>query len=302
MNYKLGEFLKSRRMESGESLRDFSDRLGISHTYLSTLEAGLHPRTKQPITPSTDTLIQLAQHFKMSLSEMFELAGRSYVKKGDRTYQLGTELEKLIRSAADSHGLDFDDFAKYFMARKGYGKSFKSYEFDVLADAYSAYKRNLDDLSEIMPKLSSDKQTNVVRYARDTLRMSDYMDSYSIASAAAGGGSINDGSYVSYHKINSQDVPNHYDAQIDVHGDSMEPTIPDGAVAFIEFSIGNPLKSGDIYVFQRDEDTLIKRGFFQDDSWILKSDNDKYDDILIEEFDRDSLRVIGKLVGWTTPR
>lgn len=299
MNYKLGEFLKSSRMESGESLRDFSDRLGISHTYLSTLEAGLHPRTKQAITPSTDTLIQLAQHFKMSLSEMFELAGRSYVQKGDRTYQLGTELEKLIRSTADSHGLDFDDFAQFFMARKGNGKSFKSYEFDVLADAYSAYKRNLDDLSEIMPKLSSDKQTNVVRYARDTLRMSDYMDSYSIASA--GGGSFNDGSYVSYHKINFQDVPHHFDAQIDVHGDSMEPTIPDGAVAFIEFSVGKPPKSGDIYVFQRDDDTLIKRGNFHNNICILKSDNSKHDDILIEEFDRDSVRVIGKLVGWAEP-
>lgn len=129
--------------------------------------------------------------------------------------------------------------------------------------------------------------------------MEDYIDTYSVASAAAGAGAYNEGHEEFYRRVSACDIPERFDAQIDITGDSMEPTIPDGAVAFVEFTLGDPPKDGEIYVFQRGEDTMIKRGFFEQDKWILRSDNPDHADITVTE--SDSVRIIGRLVDWTMP-
>lgn len=73
----------------------------------------------------------------------------------------------------------------------------------------------------------------------------------------------------------------------------MEPTLLNGDVAFVSFSFAR--KNGG-------EDTLIKRCFFGADSVTLRSDNTDYDDRIISVDQRDSSRIIGKVVGHATPQ
>lgn len=163
-----------------------------------------------------------------------------------------------------------------------------------------------------MRNLNETGQARVADYADDlnrsglyprtgsSISTSDFLDTYSVASAAAGGGAYNEDSYTAYHKLRADQVPEDYDAQVDVHGDSMEPTLLDGDVAFISFSFSR--KNGEVYVVQVDEDTLIKRCFFAPDSVTLRSDNSAYEDRIISTDQRDSSRIIGKVVGHATPQ
>lgn len=82
-------------------------------------------------------------------------------------------------------------------------------------------------------------------------------------------------------------------------GDSMWPTLKDGAVLLIDHS-QKDLRDGDIYALLRDGETLIKRLFKQwDNSWKISSDNpdkNKYPDNILSARDVSTLSMIGRVV------
>ncbi len=71
----LANVLKNIRLARGLSLRDFSDRLGISHAYLSKLEKGLDPRTKKYIAPTMETLTKIAEGLDIPTDRFLEMCG-----------------------------------------------------------------------------------------------------------------------------------------------------------------------------------------------------------------------------------
>lgn len=70
---KLGEILKSLRGK--ESLRDASKRIGISHTYLDTIEKGYDKRSGKPVKPTPDTLKLISKAYDCSYEELMKVAG-----------------------------------------------------------------------------------------------------------------------------------------------------------------------------------------------------------------------------------
>lgn len=88
MDNKLGVFLNKIRLEKNLSLRDFADLLGLSHTYLSKIEAGVNSRNGKPIAPTIDTLIQIANALGLELTELLDISG--YIQ-GDSTWDNETE-------------------------------------------------------------------------------------------------------------------------------------------------------------------------------------------------------------------
>ena len=52
----LQEFLIDKRKELNLSLRTAASLIGISHTYLNTLEKGVDPRNDIPTKPTPETL------------------------------------------------------------------------------------------------------------------------------------------------------------------------------------------------------------------------------------------------------
>lgn len=69
----LGELIKSLRGK--ESLRDASERIGISHTYLDTIEKGRDKRSGNPVNPTPETLRLIATAYNYSYEELMEVAG-----------------------------------------------------------------------------------------------------------------------------------------------------------------------------------------------------------------------------------
>ncbi len=67
---KLGEKIKDYRKKNGLTLRDFAQRCGTSHSYISMLEDGKNSKTGEPITPSISNLKKIAIALGMSLYEL----------------------------------------------------------------------------------------------------------------------------------------------------------------------------------------------------------------------------------------
>lgn len=73
MTYKnlLGNKIKELRGDT--SLRDFAEKIGISHTYLSSLEKGVDPRTNKPVNVTADTIIRIGDKLGINPHELFAL-------------------------------------------------------------------------------------------------------------------------------------------------------------------------------------------------------------------------------------
>lgn len=71
----LYDTLKNKRKQLGLSLRDAAKLIGISHSYLSTLEKGVDPRTGAPIRPTPETLQLISNAYNIQYSKLMEMAG-----------------------------------------------------------------------------------------------------------------------------------------------------------------------------------------------------------------------------------
>lgn len=68
MENKLGNFLKEKR--GNMSLRDFANKLDISHTYLDSLEKGYDNRNKKPVRITVDTLSKISKALNEPLEKL----------------------------------------------------------------------------------------------------------------------------------------------------------------------------------------------------------------------------------------
>ncbi len=73
MKSELGELIRIIRTKKDLSLRELSDRTGLSHSYLHNLEIGIDPRTGNAISPSIPTLEKLAAGIDVPLNELLVL-------------------------------------------------------------------------------------------------------------------------------------------------------------------------------------------------------------------------------------
>ncbi|NPA73132.1 MAG: LexA family transcriptional regulator [Epsilonproteobacteria bacterium] len=120
--------------------------------------------------------------------------------------------------------------------------------------------------------------------------------------ASAGGGAFNydeNSEYINLDKqiadklkISSQEAKN-IDA-INVTGDSMEPTLHDGDMVFVDKN-QKEIKKGGIFVLLREETLFIKRVMYQmDGKCNIISDNPSYPS---ETIPCESLQIVGKVIG-----
>lgn len=84
---EFGTFL--RELRGNRSLREMQKMTGLSHTYLSSLEKGVDPRSGKERKPTPDILRKLSETLEVEYTTLMEKAG--YSKKKD-------ELEELIDS------------------------------------------------------------------------------------------------------------------------------------------------------------------------------------------------------------
>lgn len=112
---ELQEILVQKRKELKLSLREAGNLIGISHSYLSTLEKGVDPRTNTPIKPSPETLKLISKAYNIDYHILMKAAGyleetdepdipnayipEEYTKKHKVTKRDLTQYEDFIKQA-----------------------------------------------------------------------------------------------------------------------------------------------------------------------------------------------------------
>ena len=78
----INKHLKELRKRRGYTLREVADRSGLSHSYISSLESGVHPKTKAPISPSPETLKGLAIAYNVEYEDLMKIA--TYIEESKK--------------------------------------------------------------------------------------------------------------------------------------------------------------------------------------------------------------------------
>jgi len=89
----IGEVLKKLRGKM--SLREASEKIGISHTYLDTIEKGFDKRSGKQINPSPETLKLISKAYNYSYKKLLNLAG--YIDITNNEENEDPEFEEFIK-------------------------------------------------------------------------------------------------------------------------------------------------------------------------------------------------------------
>lgn len=102
--------LKKIREERNFSLREAGKRSGLSHSYIDSLEKGVHPKTKGPIKPSPDSLKALATAYNYEYILLMNAAGYVDESAESNEYKLTeSETDRVIREAEEHYGVNLRD-------------------------------------------------------------------------------------------------------------------------------------------------------------------------------------------------
>lgn len=85
----LGEILK--KLRGTNSLREASKKIGVSHTYLSTIERGLDTRTGKPVKPTPEILKLIANAYSYPYEDLLTVAGYLNERQYNSTYHITEE-------------------------------------------------------------------------------------------------------------------------------------------------------------------------------------------------------------------
>ncbi|GAA0177138.1 hypothetical protein SH2C18_04180 [Clostridium sediminicola] len=93
------DILINKRKELGLSLRDAGKLIGISHSYLSTLEKGKDPRTDSPISPTPETLKLISNAYGISYNYLMRISG--YLDDMDEPLSINEPMKLTKRDKRD---------------------------------------------------------------------------------------------------------------------------------------------------------------------------------------------------------
>jgi transcriptional regulator with XRE-family HTH domain len=104
----LSDLIRTKRLNNGFSLREFSEKCGLSHTYIKNLEES-DPRTGKEIVPTVESLGKIAKALNMSLEELLKEIG--YIRKEEEGVFEASNL-RLIRGNMSYKAVTDDISAK----------------------------------------------------------------------------------------------------------------------------------------------------------------------------------------------
>src|SRR5690625_144591 len=79
------------------SLREAREKIGISHTYLDTIEKGFDKRSGKPVNPSPETLRLIANAYNYSYEKLLKLAGYIDEYDDEHEHEHDPEFEQFVR-------------------------------------------------------------------------------------------------------------------------------------------------------------------------------------------------------------
>lgn len=86
---------KIKELRGNESVREAARGIGISHTYLDSLEKGVDPRTGRDRKPTLDVINKISSYYNTNLGELLNLSGVFEVEANSNDYITNKHLELL---------------------------------------------------------------------------------------------------------------------------------------------------------------------------------------------------------------
>lgn len=227
---------------------------------------------------------------KLSMAKFAEMANvsKAYISVLERNKRPDTEKPVIpsipvIKNVAEAMGMSFDDL------------------FNMLED--NQVVSVVDDsvvnkISNIVYKLSNDRQRKVYNYADDLMKEQDGIEEEKVVYLVSGRKSAA-GSMIHVDDVDanmgvlpSSIVPNGANELVQITGDSMEPIIKKGSEVYLRYQ--PTVEDGEIAIVRVEDEGVTCKYLFRDGkNIILKSENSKYDDIVV---DSEKVSVIGKVL------
>lgn len=162
----------------------------------------------------------------------------------------------------------------------------------------SSKKRTSKELSIIYNKLDSKRQSKVYDYASRQLDEQNGIQEDKVVylvrgrQSAAGSMIYVDDVDANMGVLPSSIVPNGANELVQITGDSMEPLIKKGSEVYLRYQ--PTVEDGEIAIVRVEDEGVTCKYLFRDgENIILKSENSKYDDIVV---DANKVSVIGKVL------
>ena len=227
---------------------------------------------------------------KLSMAKFAEMANvsKAYISVLERNKRPDTEKPVIpsipvIKNVAEAMGMSFDDL------------------FNMLED--NQVVSVVDDsvvnkISNIVYRLSNDRQRKVYNYADDLMKEQDGIEEEKVVYLVSGRKSAA-GSMIHVDDVDanmgvlpSSIVPNGANELVQITGDSMEPIIKKGSEVYLRYQ--PTVEDGEIAIVRVEDEGVTCKYLFRDGkNIILKSENSKYDDIVV---DSEKVSVIGKVL------
>ena len=220
---------------------------------------------------------------------------------GDRTKSIRKQQGISADQLAESIGVSRSTIFRY---EKG---DIEKMPIEVVANVASSLHVSLIDLmgisndsisekiTEIVSKLSPDRQQNVYNYADNQLKEQNgkVVNLPLVGKSAANPTELTYGDVEIEHD-DFTDVPHGADTAIRIQGDSMEPLIHDGQIIF--YHQQEEVENGEIAIVEIDGDGVTCKQIYYDytsDEVILRSINKKYEPRHVKD---DQVRIIGRVI------
>ena len=155
-----------------------------------------------------------------------------------------------------------------------------------------------NDLLDIYNKLDSKRQTKVYDYASRQLEEQNGIQEEKVVylvrgrQSAAGSMIHVDDVDANMGVLPSSIVPNGANELVQITGDSMEPIIKKGSEVYLRYQ--PTVEDGEVAIVRIEDEGVTCKYLFRDgENIVLKSENSKYDDIVV---DAEKVSVIGKVL------
>ncbi|MFR6017097.1 MAG: helix-turn-helix domain-containing protein [Paraclostridium sordellii] len=114
----LGDIIKKYRLDNDLSLREFSKKCGLSHTYIDKLEKGVDPRSQKPVEPTLDALEKLSYAIELSLDDLLTMLGK--INSNDTVNINLSNRLKLLRNEKNVMQKDIANYLNITMSAYGF--------------------------------------------------------------------------------------------------------------------------------------------------------------------------------------